>query len=92
MEEVFQNFKHYTDWISRNWQTDRVLDSVIIKNELMIERKVNCNGEVYRMLTKEEFNERDSQNFIKIPTIYESDDYQDGHRLAEQELNIFDDL
>lgn len=90
MEEVFQNFKHYADWISRNWQTDRVLDSVIIKNKLVIERKVNCNGEAYRMLTKEEFAKRDSESFIKIPNIYESDDYQDGHRIADEEINEFD--
>lgn len=87
MEEVFQNFKHYKEWVLKNWQTDRVLDSVIIKKRLMIERENNCNGEAYRMLTKEEFNEMDNQNFIKIPTIYESDDYQDGHRLAFEETN-----
>jgi hypothetical protein len=92
MEEVFQNFEHFKEWILKNWQTDAVLDSVIIKNGLMIERQNNCNGESYRMLTKGEFNKRDSQNFIKIPTIYESDDYQDGHRLAEQELDEIDDL
>lgn len=92
MEEVFQNFEHFKEWILKNWKTDKVLDSVIVKNGLMVERKNNCSGEAYRMLTKEEFNERDSQNFIKIPTIYESDDYQDGHRLAEQELNQIDEL
>lgn len=92
MEEVFQNYEHFKEWIFKNWQTDKVLDSVIIKNKLMIERKFNCNGKPYRMLSKEEFNEQDSQNFIKIPTIYESDDYQDGHRLAEQELDEMEDL
>lgn len=80
MEEVFQNYDHFKEWILKNWQTDKVLDSVIIKNELMV-------GEPYRMLTKQEFNERDSRNFIKIPTVYESDDYQDGHRLADKELD-----
>lgn len=83
MEEVFQNYKHYGDWILRKWRTDRVLDALIVKNELMIKREISCNGEPYRPLTEEEFNERNSQSFIKIPTIYESDGYQDGHRLAE---------
>lgn len=90
MEEVFQNYEHFKQWILKNWEIDTVLDSVIIKNGLMIERENNCNGEPYRMLTKSEFNKRDSQNFIRIPTIYESDDYQDGHRLAEEDVNDFD--
>lgn len=90
MEEVFQNFKHYSEWILNNWERDKVLDSVIVKNKLMIERENNCNGESYRLLTKEEFSKRDSENFIKIPTIYESDDYQDGHSLADEEINDFD--
>lgn len=89
MEEVFQNYKHYTNWISDNWETDRVLDSVIIKNNLVVERKYSCNGEPYRLLTKTEFNIRESENFIKIPTIFDSDDYQDGHRLAEQQLEDY---
>ena len=92
MEEVFQNFEHFKEWILKNWETDRVLDSVIIKNGLMVEKEYNCSGESYRMLTREEFNKLDSENFIIIPTIYESDDYQDGHRLAEQELDEMDDL
>ena len=92
MEEVFQNYEHFKEWILKNWETDKVLDSVIIKNRLMIQRENNCNGEPYRMLTREEFIERDSQGFIKIPTVYESDDYQDGHRLAEQILDEIDDL
>lgn len=92
MEEVFQNFTHYLEWILNNWERDKVLDSVIIKRGLMIRKEKNCNGEAYRTLTKEEFAERDSKSFIKIPTIYESDDYQDGHRLAERELDEIDDL
>lgn len=70
MEEVFQNYKHYGDWILRKWRTDRDLDALIIKNELMIERGFNFTGEPYRPLTEEEFNERHSQDFIKIPTIH----------------------
>ena len=38
MEEVFQNFKHYSEWILNNWERDKVLDSVIVKNKLMIEQ------------------------------------------------------
>lgn len=90
MEEVFQNYEHFQEWILKNWETDSVLDGLIIKNGLMVERKNNCNGESYRMLTKYEFNELDSQNFIRIPTTYESDDYQDGHRIAEEDINDFD--
>lgn len=86
MEEVFQNYKHYTDWISNNWDRTATLNNIIIKNQLVVERNYNCNGEPYRILTKTEFDTRENENFIKIPTIYESDDYQDGHRLAEQEL------
>lgn len=90
MEEVFQNYEHFKEWIIKNWETDKVLDSVIIKNSLMVERQNSCNGEAYRILTKDEFIQRENEIFIKIPTIYESDDYQDGHRLSEEEINDFD--
>lgn len=70
MEEVFQNYKHYTDWISNNWDRTSTLNNRIIKNQLVVERNYNCNGEPYRMLTKIEFNEiENSKGFLKIPTI-----------------------
>jgi hypothetical protein len=68
MEEVFQNFEHYKKWIANNWEQSETLDSLIIKFDLVVERQNNCNGEPYRMLTKEEFDKRDSEDFVKIPT------------------------
>lgn len=83
MEEVFQNFEHYSEWILSNWNKDAVLDSVIIKSQLIL-------GEPYRQLTKDEFDKREGEGLIKIPTIYESDDYKEGQAQAEEELNQFD--
>lgn len=89
MEEVFQDYSHYLSWIFSNWKRDEVLDSVIIKNRLLVYRKNNCSGESYRVLKKEEFLEMENERFVKIPNIYESEDYQDGHRLADGYLEDF---
>lgn len=69
MEEVFQNFEHYKQWISKHWETNRILDSVLIERGLMIERSVILNGEAYRMLTKDEFDHINDQSFIAIPRL-----------------------
>lgn len=66
MEEVFQNYEHYIGWIQVKWETSRELDLLIIKNNLVVERKYSCNGEPYRMLTKTEFEQQEN---IKIPKL-----------------------
>jgi hypothetical protein len=69
MEEVFQNFNHYKEWILKNWNTSKTLDSNIVESRLMIEKEISCNGEPFRMLTAEEFNVRHNENYIKVPTV-----------------------
>jgi len=70
MKEVFQNYEHYGKWIWENWQSKtRELDNAILQSNLMIERKNNCNGETHRLLTKEEFDEKEINGFIFVPTV-----------------------
>ena len=69
MKEVFQNYEHYVKWIWENWESKtRELDSAILKSNLMIERKNNCNGESHRFLSKDEFLEKEREGFIFVPT------------------------
>lgn len=65
-EETFQNYKHYAQWISNNWDKTYKLNSAIVENNLVLERKYSCNGEPYRMLSKTEFEQQET---IKIPKL-----------------------
>ncbi len=70
MKEVFQNYEHYHKWIWDNWEEKtRELDQEILKLNLMVERKNNCNGESHRLLTKTEFLEMEKNGFIFVPTV-----------------------
>lgn len=69
MKEVFQNYKHYCDWISENYQITKELDDLIISLGLLIEKEVNCNGETHRNLTKLEFTQKESQGFVFVPLL-----------------------
>lgn len=68
MKEVFQNYEHYANWISENWESkSKELDNKILESDLLIERENNCNGETHRFLSKSEFKEKESKGFIFIP-------------------------
>lgn len=70
MEEIFQDYKHYTNWIDENYHNRKGADfDRIIEKELLIERKVNITGVTHRFLTKEEFELRNEKSFIKIPKL-----------------------
>lgn len=69
MREVFQNYKHYVDWLNTNWENSRDLDKEIISRNLVLAKTVNCNGEMYRSLTKAEFSEMEKEGFIQIPRV-----------------------
>lgn len=69
MEEVFQSFEHYKDWLLQNWHKDKILDKIILANKLIIEKEKPSDGESFRMMTKEEFIQMESKNFIKIPVL-----------------------
>lgn len=69
MEEVFQSFEHYKDWLLQNWHKDKILDKIILANKLIIEKEKPSDGVSFRMMTKEEFIQMESKNFIKIPVL-----------------------
>ena len=70
MKEVFQNYEHYEKWMWENWRSrTRELNDSILKSKLMIEIKNNFTGESHRLLTKEEFYEKQSKEFIFIPDL-----------------------
>jgi len=65
MREVFQCYEHYGKWIWENWhEKTRELDELIIQSKLMVEIDINCTGESYRILTKEEFKKMESNGYI----------------------------
>ena len=68
MEEIFQDYNHYVNWIKDNYEsTNRELTVFIEENGLLMKRKYNLNGEEFRLLTKEEFELINEKSFIKIP-------------------------
>ena len=68
MEEIFQDYNHYVNWIEDNYEsTNRELTVFIQENGLLMKRKYNLNGEEFRLLTKEEFELINEKSFIKIP-------------------------
>ena len=68
MEEIFQDYNHYVNWIEDNYEsTNRELTVFIQENGLLMRRKYNLNGEEFRLLTKEEFELINEKSFIKIP-------------------------
>ena len=68
MEEIFQDYNHYVNWIKDNYEsTNRELTVFIEENGLLMKRKYNLNGEDFRLLTKEEFELKNEKSFIKIP-------------------------
>ena len=68
MEEIFQDYNHYVNWIKDNYEsTNRELTVFIEENGLLMKRKYNLNGEEFRLLTKEEFELKNEKSFIKIP-------------------------
>ena len=68
MEEIFQDYNHYVNWIEDNYEsTNRELTVFIEENGLLIRRKYNLTGEEFRLLTKEEFELINEKSFIKIP-------------------------
>ncbi len=70
MKEVFQNYEHYANWISNNWESKSTeLDKLILEYGLLIEKEYNCTGQTHRALTKKEFNEKESKGFIFIPNL-----------------------
>lgn len=65
MIEIFQNYKHYSQWILENYERTGSREFTLhIEKELLIKKEVNCSGQSHRQFTEEEFN---SKNFIKIP-------------------------
>lgn len=69
MEEVFQNYEHYRDWILYNWEKNNDLDGLILTKGLMICKSINTSGESFRQMTRIEYNKRESESFIKIPKL-----------------------
>ena len=68
MEEIFQDYNHYVNWIKDNYEsTNRELTVFIQENGLLMKRKYNLNGEEFRLLTKEEFELINEKSFINIP-------------------------
>lgn len=68
MEGIFQDYNHYVNWIEDNYEsTNRELTVFIEKNGLLMRTKYNLNGEDFRLLTKEEFEIKNKESFIKIP-------------------------
>ena len=68
MEEIFQDYNHYVNWIEDNYEsTNRELTVFIEENGLLMKRKYNLNGEEFRLLTKEEFELINEKSFINIP-------------------------
>lgn len=69
MREIFQNYEHYCKWLCNAWGRSLLMDALIIKNNLVIERDDCCNGEPYRTLTRREFVEMELRLFgIEIPS------------------------
>jgi hypothetical protein len=59
MEGIFQDYKHYVKWIEDNYEsTNRELTVFIEENGLLMRRKCNLTGEEFRLLTKEEFENK----------------------------------
>lgn len=69
MDEVFQNYNHYAEWLLNNWNRNSNLDSIIINKGLMKEKPICMNGQSYRQLTKSEFSELESLSFVLIPSL-----------------------
>jgi hypothetical protein len=77
MEEVFQSFEHYKEWMLRNWHKDETQDRAILAQKLVIEeyhgdpehRDPEHRGSE-RMMTEEEFIKSNRENFIKIPKVW----------------------
>lgn len=68
MEEIFQDYNHYVNWIEDNYEsTNRELTVFIQENGLLMRRKYNLTGEEFRLLIKEEFELINEKSFIKIP-------------------------
>ena len=68
MEGIFQDYNHYVNWIEDNYEsTNRELTVFIEENGLLMRTKYNLNGEEFRLLTKEEFEIKNKERFIKIP-------------------------
>lgn len=62
MEGIFQDYKHYVNWIEDNYEsTNRELIVFIEENGLLMRRKCNLNGEEFRLLTKEEFENKNKE-------------------------------
>lgn len=56
MLEEFNSYKEYKDYINKNWDRTYSMNLEIINRKLLVYRKINLNGEPFRMLTEEEFN------------------------------------
>lgn len=69
MEEVFQNYKHYSEWMLKNWNSDKYLDELIISYGLMIKKEISASGMSFRQLSKVEFCNKELNGFIRIPKI-----------------------
>lgn len=65
--ELFENYKHYKEWMLKNWERNLNLDKLIIETGLVIERLNSCSGEVYRSLNEKEFLEMQEKNVVEIP-------------------------
>ncbi|MBU0941384.1 MAG: hypothetical protein KKD36_08125 [Bacteroidetes bacterium] len=68
MKEVFQSYEHYSMWIKKNWNHNTTdLDKKIIADGLLIVNNDHPK-KIHRIITKNEFNEMESNGFIFVPT------------------------